>query len=431
MPLQITQPRQKQSFSQQLGNVANAYSQYSQEKELAMQQKAQQQAIAKQFPELAGMPPEMQKAAIPQLLKGRQGPTALQQTQEQLNRARIQQIEEQSQMFDKLRGQNPSQDQSAIGSGQSYSGVEGEQPQQNQKGGIETFPIETLKQLAAFKGQPGKQGVMGNMADTEINRREQEEKRKREDFQADRSYHSSYSKKAEEEVENIRSNLSKKQMSLALSRDAVESGEVGAFSLANLAQRLNIPEWQTMKGAQLETAIKENLLSNMSRVSAKGQNIWFEKRLNSMMAQIGKSKESNLAAQEILEGEVAMDESYVNNFDRLAKEDMDKYKFVKKDISQRAHSAAKYEEKQIFKRTSYRLKELEEQEKGLSQIKEKVGKNVEKGTPLTFAMAKLYKEKFKENALNVAEKNGYYIPTIEEYQMIRANPQEFREILSP
>lgn len=74
--------QRRPSFTDQLGGAINAYNQYSQQKQQGEQQKAQQQAIAQQFPELADLPPEMQKAAIPQLLKGRQGPTALQQTQE-------------------------------------------------------------------------------------------------------------------------------------------------------------------------------------------------------------------------------------------------------------------------------------------------------------------------------------------------------------
>jgi hypothetical protein len=71
--LQITEGRQRRpSFTDQLGSAVNAYSQYSQQKQQAEQEKQQQVAIAQQFPELANLPPEMQKAAIPQLLKGRQ-----------------------------------------------------------------------------------------------------------------------------------------------------------------------------------------------------------------------------------------------------------------------------------------------------------------------------------------------------------------------
>lgn len=421
MPLQITQPRQKQSFSQQLGNVANAYSQMSQEKEMARKEIAQQKAIAQQFPELAGMPPEMQKAAIPQLLKGRQGPTSLQQSQQQLNEARLSQIEEQKKMFNQLSGQAPQQN----------AGMGVDQPQKQQQGGIQSFPEEGLQQLASFKGQPGQQGVIGNMADAELNRRKEEKKLDREEFQSERGYHSSYSKKAEEVANALRTSLPKKEMALDFARNAVELGDVGYFSKDKLADATGIDLFRTAKGAQLVTAGKENLLSNISRVSAKAQNQWMEMRMNSMFPKIGQSKEANLTVQEMLEGEAQLDRAYLNEFDRLSAEDESKYKFVRKDIEKRARDAVKPIEKEIMRRTSYRMKEIEEQESGLSSLKEKVGKNVTKGTPLTMAMAKLYKDKFKENALNVAEKNGYYIPTIEEFQMIRAQPSEFRESIAP
>jgi hypothetical protein len=42
-------------------------------------------------------------------------------------------------------------------------------------------------------------------------------------------------------------------------------------------------------------------------------------------------------------------------------------------------------------------------------------------------MAKLYKDKYGQNAFQIAKKNGYYIPTLEEFQLFQQRPQEFRE----
>ena len=165
----------------------------------------------------------------------------------------------------------------------------------------------------------------------------------------------------------------------------------------------------------------------MSRTSARAQNLWFEQRLNSMFPKIGQSEEANLTVQEMIEGEVALDKLYTEKYDQLAPEDDQKYGFVKKDIDKRVHDEIKQGEKEIFNRTAYRLRELEEREKGLEFLKGKVGKNAIKGTPLTIAMAKLYKDKFGENALAVAKKNGYYIPSLEEFKRFRERPQEFRE----
>jgi hypothetical protein len=243
----------------------------------------------------------------------------------------------------------------------------------------------------------------------------------------ERTYHTSYSKEAEKNANSLRESLSKKEMALNHSRNAIEAGDIKFFSPDKLADSTGLDIFRTAKGAQLATAGKENLLSNMSKVGAKAQNIWFEQRLNSMFAKIGQSDEANLTVQEMLEGEVAMDQAYLSEFDRLTADDEQRYGFVKKDIEKRARDAVKPLEKEIFARTNYRMKELEEQEKGLSKLKGEVGKNVPKGTPLTLSMAKLYKDKFGDDAKNIIKKNGYYIPTLEEFQIYQERPQEFRE----
>ena len=64
---------------------------------------------------------------------------------------------------------------------------------------------------------------------------------------------------------------------------------------------------------------------------------------------------------------------------------------------------------------------------GLTKMKEKIGKNVIKGTPLTLGMAKLYQEKFgKDKAIEVAKKNGYYISPREELENYLLTSQEYR-----
>lgn len=257
--------------------------------------------------------------------------------------------------------------------------------------------------------------------DTALRQEDKKEKK----FQTERQYHSSYSKEHEKQADVLRESIPKKKMALDFARNALETGDLGYFSLDKLADVTGIDLFRTAKGAQLATASKENLLNNMGRVSARAQNIWFEQRLNSMFPKIGQSKEANLTVQEMLEGEVALDNAYLTEYDRVKKEDEDNYGFVKKDASERARSNIKPFEKQILARTSYRMKEVEEQEKGLSRLKQEVGKNVAKGTPLTLAMAKLYKEKFGDKALDVAEKNGYKIPTIEDFKIYQSPIDKF------
>jgi len=393
-----------EEFGGQLGGglgqgFAQAFSQAQQQKQM----RAENEAAKKMGIDLSGISdPKMRQAIITESLKGQQKQQLQGQKQEYLN-----------QIF-----------------GEQELGQERQKQEMPQQSGFDVSSLSDEDIARASALDPNLGRSLQHSKDVALREKRGRENIERKTFESERGYHTQFSKEQEKEAENLRTSLSKKEMSLDLSRNAVESGEVGGLSLANLAKRLNIPEWQTMKGAQLETAIKENLLSNMSRVSAKGQNIWFEQRLNSMMAQIGKSQEANLAAQEILEGEVALDRAYLTNFDKISQDDMQQYGFVKKDIAKRAREQSKPLEKEIMQRTAYRLKEQEEQEKGLPSLQKSIGKNVIKGTPLTLAMAKLYKEKFGKNALNVAQKNGYYIPTLEEFRIFQERPQEFREELA-
>ncbi len=307
--------------------------------------------------------------------------------------------------------------------------LDNQQQEQMQQGGFNPAQIsdEQIAQANAIDPNMGRE--LRAAKDTALRENRENSTQQRKEFESERKFHSDFAKKSIEEVEGLRSSLPKLEMSLDFARNAVESGEVGRFSLANLGERLGIPELQTAKGAQLVTAAKENLLGNMSRVSSRAQNKWFEQRLNSMMAKVGQTEEANLSSQEMLEGEVALSQAYINEFDRLSEEDMKNFGFEKKDIAKRARNAVKPLENHIFNRTNYRLKEIEEVEKGLNDVKKQAGKNVIKGTPLTLAMAKIYKDKYGENALSVAEKNGYYIPTLEEFKSYQQRPREFREEL--
>lgn len=257
-----------------------------------------------------------------------------------------------------------------------------------------------------------------------------EEKR----FDSDRNYHTKLSDKARESAEVLRESLPKKEMALDLARRSVESGDVKEFSKNRLAETIGGPIGDALKtasGTELTTAGKENLLSNMSRVSSRGQNQWFEQRLNSMFPKIGHSKEANLAISEMLEGEAAMDRAYLNAYDRLESQDMQQNGYVKGDIAKRARKEVEPANKMILQRTTYRLKEQEESEKGYPALRRNVGKKVVKGTPLTVLNAKAYLEKYgsPEIALKAAEQNGYTVPSKDEIISYRASPQENRENL--
>ena len=283
--------------------------------------------------------------------------------------------------------------------------------------------------LRATAADPALGNALAKAKDVALRENRENESNKNKKFESERAYHTQFSKPIEEKATALRGLLPKQEMAIDYARNAIESGEVGAFSMNHLADIFNADSLRNAKGAQLILASKEQLIPNLGRISAKAQNIFMEKRIASMIPQIGLKDEANLTMQEMIEGEAAIDRAYLSELDRLAEQDMKEYGFTRKDIDKRARANANAKEKEIVKRTSYRMKEIEENSKGLSKVKKEVGENVSKGTPLTLAMAKLYQDKFGDNALKVAEKNGYYIPTKEEFMMFEQRPSEFRESL--
>lgn len=403
------------SKSQQFGEAFSRLAQGTTQHLFGEQEKSKANAALKKYTgmDLAGLPPEMQNEIVKQYAK----------------------YGAKQQMIDKLGLGGESRDFAGFSDQNtpgSQTSTPNERGSENVVGLGSLYPQEKIYQAALVDPQIANQMQKHNDTIlTEGRHREKQQlladQHRAQEFDRERSYHTQFSKEAEKEVEGLRSSLPKKQMALQFARDAIESGELDYFSKDKLADATGIDLFRTSKGAQLVTAGKENLLSNMSRVSGKAQNMWFEQRLNSMFPKIGQSKEANLTTMEMLEGEEALDQAYLNAFDRLSEQDMKEHGYVKKDISKRARDQIKPIEKEIFQRTTYRMKEIEEQEQGIQELKKKVGKNVPKGTPFTLAMAKLYTEKFGDKAIDVARKNGYSVPTLEEFKRYRTTHQEMLE----
>lgn len=358
---------------------------------------------------------------FPEMAQGGNGPQ-----QPQLNPMQPQQASNEINMMAAQPNNQMEMQQSPVQSPMISAQEQPQQPQQldqSQKFDITKAPIESIIKLSASPYKPHQ-----DLAEAELKRRQLEQK----SFRDDRSYHTGMLGKIRERVDTLREAVPKKKSALSLARNAVETGDLGAFSKDRLANAIGGPigdALRTAKGAQLITAGKENLLGNMSRVSARGQNMWFEQRLNSMFPQIGQSKEANLTVQEMIEGEVSLDDAYLKKFDELWDADVKQYGYPREDIERRARKSIELDEKDIMQRTTYRLKNIEEREKGVSSLKKQVGKEVVKGTPLTLTMAKLYIEKFKnpEVALKAAKKNGYYIPSAEEARRYMMRPNEYME----
>lgn len=402
-----------------------------------LQQQAKEQKETKALKEaglptsLMNLPPEARAAAFKSAFAQEKPLNPLQQ-------AKLDALNQQTALFEQMFPQfkKPSFQQQISEQPQNIPEEAG-MPQQEipelpnvDKNFLKQMPEDQLNYLSSFAGQPGTQGILGTVAQNEIDRRKEDIAKQHKFFSEERAYHTAQAAKEDEKANILRESIPKKEMALNFARNAVMTGDVGYFSPDKLADITGVDLFRTAKGAQLITAGKENLLSNLSRVSARAQNLWMEQRMSSMFPKIGQSEEANLTTQEMIEAEVALDKAYLNAFDKETEKDEKELGYGKKDRSKRAHEAIKPLENQIMRRASFRMKELEEQEKGLDKLKNEVGKNVPKGTPLTLKMGNLYIKKFGEkNAKKIAEANGYYIPTSEELDIFLQSPEEFRELL--
>lgn len=255
-------------------------------------------------------------------------------------------------------------------------------------------------------------------------------KQQRDIFEADRSYNEKKSEGFQKVVSGLRQTIPRKENAQILARTALESKDLGAFSRDNLANILGRPELRTQSGVALNLAIKENLLTNLSRVSARGTNKWLEQVMIGAFPQTGQSLESNLTAQEAIEAELALDKAQVEVFDRLFQEDMKKQGYVGGDIEQRVFQELIPFENEIRDRTSYRTRILYEQNKDISQLKELSNKKPPKDTPLT---PRMFQIMFKEVLKHEKDIEEAKIKTTERAKQLgykiypRSRIQEFLE----
>jgi hypothetical protein len=305
------------------------------------------------------------------------------------------------------------------------AGSEQESVETGSRDKMAQFSREDLVTMAA---NPNK--IVNQTAKAEIEKRKLDQSLN----EADRKYHTQFAAKQEEKIAGLRESIPKKKTALRHARNAVESGQVGAFSINQIADSLGGAlgdTFRTSKGAQLITAGKENLLSNMTRVSAKAQNQWFEQRLASMFPKVGQTMEANLVIQEMLESELVMEEAYLNKFDQLQAEDEAIYGYSRKDVERRARQAVGHMEDLSFERSAYRLRQLEEAEMGSKEMRKNLMKKVQKGTPMTLEMGSLFIEKYKDpqTALENAKKLGYRVPNGEDLQLYLMSSDDFSKRL--
>lgn len=159
---------------QVLPQVAKKPNPFNRGLEMAMQlagnyqQKGQQEEAAKKLgldPSVFSLPEQAQAEYFKNAFATEKGPTPLQESQMKLNEEKLNALKGRQQLFQRLS-----------------SGQEGQVQAGTEKGqdALSSMSENNLSQLAAFAGQPGEEGIIGNIAKAEVERREKQSKIERE-----------------------------------------------------------------------------------------------------------------------------------------------------------------------------------------------------------------------------------------------------------
>jgi len=277
---------------------------------------------------------------------------------------------------------------------------------------------ELIKGVAAFPElAPAIEEELKKRRENE--KREQEkEKFKQQVFQKDRDWNTQMSADFRKHITGIKRSLPATEAALQLSRNAIESGELGPWSANNLASILGRPELLSASGAALNLAAKENLLGNLARVSGRAQNKWLEQVALSAFPRAGQSMAANLTIQEGIEADLALRKAQSDAYDLISQQDMQKQGYEGADIEKRVNEAIRPIEDEILKRTSYRTRSIYEGEKSQKELSKLANKKAPFGTPLTREMFRvmLRKTGSPEKAIERAKQLGYVIYPTEKIQ---------------
>jgi hypothetical protein len=320
------------SFLQQLGAGANSVLEaYNEQKQL----QGQKQAIAQRFPELAGLPPELQKIGMAEMLK--------QQGKEKLFN------QKQGYLDQLFGGQGQGQQQ---GRGQEEDVVRKLQQgsQENPQGMDQGFdpsqiPDEVIARAAAV--DPNIARSLQHAKDVALREKSAGKTREFEREKFEYKKGSEKEKMARSEAEAITKplmlELQQARKNIPLQEQAIEDIKTAAPQVGALDYLADVTGFEPLRsaeGAKLKTSIKDYFLSDLSRVGSR-PNQWIEAQLLDALPKIGRSTEANLVTAEGLKFKLDLAKKRVEIIDELVQQDQEKHGYVKPDIDSRASKLLK------------------------------------------------------------------------------------------
>lgn len=262
----------------------------------------------------------------------------LQESQLDLNIAKQKELEYENELFSQILEKKP---ENLIP--QFESEVEDVNPKVSKpSSNISKFSDEKLRELSSFKGKQGPKGVLGTMAQNELDRRLGEEKKitekgkeERKAFEADREYHSKVSRPIIEAAnERLKSSDIEKAVSQQL-RNQIESGNTsGLFPF--MVDKMGLESFRNPESAIFSNAVKNLFIGSLNEIPGARPNMFIEKFLSTAQPLIGRSVEANSAVMDINDFVRDVADEQARKELEIAKEDQKKYGYAKEDMTQRA-----------------------------------------------------------------------------------------------
>lgn len=339
-------------------------------------------------PAISKLPKEAQAAYFKQQFASERQMTPLQESQQKLAEERLKALQSQQDLFNQFTGKNASTAKEEKNDSIQLN------PQQ--RSALSQMPEENLIQLAPFAGQPGEMGILGNFAKGELERRKEEKKIDRQTFESEREFAYKRAGKILEEADKARNTLPIREAAVNAMEDAIENNDLSFFSLDNLAERTGIEAFRSASGGQFKAGSKNFLVSNVSKFGSR-PNMYIEQQVADMLPKIGRSREANLTALEMLRFEKDIDDKRVKIIDDLEDHYMATIGFVPSNIGKEADKKMKSYVDHRQTELADRLKQLQLQEK--NSVKD-----------LTPDIALEYLQKAKgdrKKAEALAKKDGY------------------------
>lgn len=151
----------------------------------------------------------------------------------------------------------------------------------------------------------------------ELRKESREEKQeRRKEFREEREFGYKRAGKILEGADEMRSTLPIREGSLNAMEDAIKEGNQAFFSLNNLAEKTGVELFRTAQGGQFKAAGKNFLVANVSKFGAR-PNMYIEQQIADMLPKIGRSREANMGALELMKFEVDIDKHRLETIDKL------------------------------------------------------------------------------------------------------------------